>query len=248
MIVLYQFARAKTLPSFSPFCMKLECFLKLAGLDYRNAWIADPRKGPKGKAPWIELDGERIGDSELVIDRLSERFGVDVDAGLDDAERARGRALTAMLEDRLLFIALYSRWIEPEGAEHIKRQFFASLPFPVRMAIFALMQRKQHARLRLQGLGLHDPAEMYGIGSSDIDALAATLGTKPFMSGDAPRRVDCTAHAFAANLLRTPFDNPLTRRAAAHPNLVAYDRRMMQLFFPEYETDRAEGGSALDAA
>jgi hypothetical protein len=24
------------------------------------------RKGPKGKNPWIELDGELIGDSELI--------------------------------------------------------------------------------------------------------------------------------------------------------------------------------------
>jgi hypothetical protein len=31
---------------------------------------ANPHKGPEGKNPWIELDGDRIGDSEVIIDLL----------------------------------------------------------------------------------------------------------------------------------------------------------------------------------
>ena len=36
--------------------------------------------GPKGKNPWIELDGKLIGDNELIIELLSKRHGVDLDA------------------------------------------------------------------------------------------------------------------------------------------------------------------------
>ncbi|MEZ5825026.1 MAG: glutathione S-transferase family protein [Geminicoccaceae bacterium] len=248
MIVLFQFKRPDNLPNFSPFCMKLECFLRMAGLEYRNEWITDPRKGPKGKAPWIELDGEIIGDSDLIIDRLVERYSIDVDGGLSPAERARGRAIAALLEDRLLYSALYSRWIDPAGAALIKKSFFRDMPRLVAPLAFAMIQRSQRSKLHQQGTGRHSHDEIYAMGEGDIDALAALLGDRKFVHGNEPHRTDCTVHAFVANLLRTPFDNRLTRRAATHANLVEYDRRMMRRFFPEYEEGRPANGTALDAA
>ena len=70
------------LPTVGPFALKLLAWLKLAGIPYEQVIEANPRKGPKGKNPWIELDGERIGDSEVVIDLLSRRYGVSLDDGL----------------------------------------------------------------------------------------------------------------------------------------------------------------------
>ena len=97
MIVLHQFKSFFGLPNASPFCMKLETFLRLSRLAYRTEPVLDPTATPKGKAPFVELDGERIGDSALIIRALETRYGVDLDQGLSPAERAVAHAFCVML-------------------------------------------------------------------------------------------------------------------------------------------------------
>ena len=56
MIELLQFHPAFGLMNASPFCMKVEVFLRLAGLPYRCA-DALPKRMPKGKLPTLRDDG-----------------------------------------------------------------------------------------------------------------------------------------------------------------------------------------------
>ena len=58
------------LPSVSPFCLKLDAFLRIAGIAHEAITAATPFGGPKGKAPWITLDGETLGDSSLIVEYL----------------------------------------------------------------------------------------------------------------------------------------------------------------------------------
>lgn len=46
---------------------KLETWLRIAGIPYEVVDTPDPRKGPKGKVPFIEDGGVRIGDSSLIV-------------------------------------------------------------------------------------------------------------------------------------------------------------------------------------
>ena len=70
--------------------------------------------------------------------------------------------------------------------------------------------------------------------------LADWLGGRPFLMGDRPVEVDCTAFAFVANLLMpSVFHGPLQNEAHRHPNLAAYSRRMLERFFPEWADARA---------
>src|SRR3954469_11145790 len=62
---VFTFAPDWGLPTVGPFALKLLAWLELAAIPYEQVIEANPRKGPKGKNPWIELDGERIGDSEV---------------------------------------------------------------------------------------------------------------------------------------------------------------------------------------
>lgn len=48
---LYQYPAAFGLPCPSPFCTKAEVLLKMAGQEYEDVRMNDPRKGPKGKLP-----------------------------------------------------------------------------------------------------------------------------------------------------------------------------------------------------
>ena len=67
-------------PTAAPFPLKLATWLRMTGLDHEIVVENNPGKGPKKKSPWIE-DGEvRMGDSELIIRYLGEKYGVDPDA------------------------------------------------------------------------------------------------------------------------------------------------------------------------
>ena len=59
MIELHQFPRAFGLPNPSPPCMKVESYLRLAGLDYRIETLVNPAKAPN------QVIG--VFDSELVV-------------------------------------------------------------------------------------------------------------------------------------------------------------------------------------
>ena len=56
-IKLYQFPPALELPNASPFCMKLETYLRMAGLPFESVYTLNLRRAPKGKLPFINDGG-----------------------------------------------------------------------------------------------------------------------------------------------------------------------------------------------
>lgn len=58
--------------SISPFCIKLESWLRLTGIPYENIYTSKPSR--KGQTPYIEFNGEQIPDSNLSIDFLKDHF------------------------------------------------------------------------------------------------------------------------------------------------------------------------------
>ena len=53
MITLHQFARVWDIPNLSPFCSKVETYLRMAGIPYEVA-DAIPPTAPKGKLPYTK--------------------------------------------------------------------------------------------------------------------------------------------------------------------------------------------------
>ena len=70
MITLHQFSPNWGLPNASPFCMKLEIYLRMANLPHTVIYEDTLDKAPKKKMPYIEDEGKKIGDSNLIIDYL----------------------------------------------------------------------------------------------------------------------------------------------------------------------------------
>lgn len=64
MIKFSQFPPLWDLPSGSPFCAKIETYLRMVGLPYETVNDADVRKAPR-KLPVIQDDTRRIADSGL---------------------------------------------------------------------------------------------------------------------------------------------------------------------------------------
>jgi len=217
-------------PNPGPFCVKLETALRLAGVQYETCHVTRPDQGPKGKIPYVEIEGERIGDSTLILERLKETRGIDLDAHLSPRERAQSHALQRMLEERLYTILVYSRWIEPTNWEKIRKLFFGNMPLPLRLIVPRKAHKGTVEKLHSQGIGRHKRDEIYAFGAKDLDALSEVLGDKPFVFGDKPSLADATAFAFVVSIIGPDMDSPLKAHAMSLPNLVAYAERMGEIF------------------
>lgn len=232
MIELYQFAPTWGLPNLSPFCIKLELYLKMSGLPYEVIIENDTRKGPKGKLPFIRDDGRAIGDSELAIQYLKDKYGDRVDASLTPEQRARAHTINRMLHDSTYWVLLYCRWIEDSGFRVMREAVFGSQPWPLRVLVPPLVRRRLRRDLVGHGLGRHSRDELLSFGLADIDALSVLLGDKAFLLGDVPTSVDATAHAFVMSIVGPPINSAMRERIERTANLMAYYRRMNQRFFP----------------
>lgn len=231
MITLYQFEPCLGVRNPSPFCLKLETYLRMAELPYEVATDADLRKAPKKKFPYIK-DGDRtLADSSFIIDYLKQTYGDPLDQHLTPVERATALAFQRLIEDSLYWPALYNRWMEDENWGVMRQLFFSDLP-PVLRSIMPGLVRKEFARnLYGQGTGRHSREEVYAIGKRDIQAVSDFLADKPFLMGERPTSVDATAYGLLANLLRVSLPSPLSDYARQLENLGAYCDRIEAQFW-----------------
>ena len=88
MINLSAFGPLWGVPDPSPFVIKTEVQLKMAGLAYRKQ-RAMPPSSPKGQLPYIEDDGVMIADSTFIRAHIERKYGLDLDAPLDRQSRAQ---------------------------------------------------------------------------------------------------------------------------------------------------------------
>jgi glutathione S-transferase len=231
MIKLYQFAPAFGLPNASPFCMKLETYLRMAGLPYEAVNDGNVLKAPKRKLPYIDDGGTIVADSSFIIDYLKTRYGDPLDGALSAFERAQATAFQRLMEEDLYWAVVQTRWDDAAGWIKTRQAFFGALPVPLRWLLPPLARRGLLAEMRGHGMGRHSVDEIHAIGQRDITAVADFLADKPFMLGSQPTSLDATAYAFLANLLWAPVDSALLRCAQGRPTLEIYCRRMKARYF-----------------
>ncbi len=111
MITLFGFGPAFGLPDPSPFVMKTEVQLKMAGLPYRWERAAPP-SAPKGKIPYIEDEGVLIADSTFIRLHIETAYGIDFDRRLSPEQKAMAWAAERVLEDHIYFALLQARWMD----------------------------------------------------------------------------------------------------------------------------------------
>jgi glutathione S-transferase len=232
MITLYAFGPAFGLPDPSPFVMKTEVLLKMAGLPYRTDTTGF-RKAPKGKLPYIGDNGEIIADSTFIRFHLEKKYGVDFDRALDREQRATAWAFEKLAEDHLYWALVEARWCDTANFNKGPRKFFSAVPGPMRPFVMAMVRRQVRRNLHGQGMGRHSPPEIATLATRGIDAIAAYLQQKPFFMGAEPSGVDATIFAFAAGLLCPTFETPLRTATERHDNLRRYVGRMTARYYPE---------------
>lgn len=233
MITLFQFYRVWGLPNASPFCMKVETYLRMTRLPYDIKFINNPQQGPKGKLPYIQLDGKSYADSELIIDELKTRFDDQLDNDLSEEQKALAVLIENTFSERLYWIAVYLRWQDDAGWKHVKRTMFGKLPAFPRLFVPGLVRRNMLKALYSQGMGRHSLEEVVRLGCKTIDAMAVLLGDKPFFLGDKVSSVDATAFSFLANMIFSPLNDPFKQHVLQFENIKTYCARMWDDYFPD---------------
>jgi glutathione S-transferase len=232
MIVLYGFGPAFGLPDPSPFVLKSEVQLKMAGMPYRFERGAPP-SAPKGKIPYIQEGAHRLGDSTFIRMHIEKETGFDFDKGHSAEQRAQAWAIERMLEDHLYFALIHARWMDDRNFAKGPAHFFDALPNDTREATRTQARERVRQNLIGHGLGRHRDDEIVELGARSLAALSTLLGDNAYLFGDAPCGADATAFGMTASILTPFFEAPLRDRAESHANLVAYCGRMMRQYYSE---------------
>lgn len=233
MITLYGAGEGFGLPEISPYVTKTEVQLKMAGLAYRKL-PATPQEAPKGQVPFIEHDGQRIGDSTFIRGYLERTFGLDFDEGLDARQRAEAWALERMAENHLGWFGIQARWLIPENFAKGPSHFFDRLPEEIRQQVRDQGLERVRAAVLAVGVTRHTEPEMLALATRSLAALEVVLGDQPYLFGSRPCGADATVFGILAFLLSPYFESPLRRQTERFLGLTAYVDRMMGEFYPGF--------------
>jgi glutathione S-transferase len=231
-VKLFQFPRMFAIPNVSPFCCKLETWLRIARIPYDVVDTGDPRRAPKSKLPFIEDGGVRIADTSLIVDHLVRTRGVDPDARLDPSQRAIALLVQRTLEEHYAFILAYTHLARDEGWQHMRARF-DSVPAIVRPLVRRAVRSSVRKVLWSQGVLRHTHEDIVESALRDWRAVMAVMSDGPFFFGEEPASVDAIVFGALATSVLTPIESPIRDFLSSQPALVAYAERMRAQFFPE---------------
>lgn len=235
MIILYTTPPLWGLPSISPACLKLETCLRMAKVPYQRNQDLDLSLAPKGKIPFIEDRGEFIGDSTLILQRLQQHTGIDLDRTLTSEQQAIALAFRRMLKEHTYWRLVYIRYgMEANWQQY--RQVMAQMlapnsPHEIWEPIVEGLRMQFLTQLYQQGLGQHQEGEIDQLITADLQALSTFLADRPYFMGDQPTTLDATVYAHIGNLIQPPFDSAIVNAARNLTNLCQHCDRMTQHFF-----------------
>ena len=212
----------------SPFCLKIEMLLKSLDLEFTLSDISDPRKAPKGKLPFLVADGKTVADSELIAQYLDTLTDGRVFAGLTEEQKGYGYALTRLVEDHLYWLLVASRWLDEAWWPNVARDFFGSLPIPLRQIASGVARRRMAQTFNLHGLGRHSLEEQKGFARRDLESLAAVVPTTGFLFGDQANIFDFTVAAMMAGAYDNQPATWVTDIALDYQGLHAYTERVQE--------------------
>jgi glutathione S-transferase len=242
-VKLFQFPRMFAIPNLSPFCCKLETWLRIARVPYEVVDTPDPRKGPKGKLPFIEDAGLRIADTSLIVDHLVRTRGVDPDARLDASQRAIALLVQRTLEEHYAFVLAYTHLVRDEGWQHTRARF-DSVPAIVRPLVRSMVRGRVKRLVWKQGVLRHSHEDIVESAVRDWRAVLTVMSDGPYFFGDEPAGVDAIVFGALATSVLTPIESPIRDFLRSQPKLVTYAERMRARFFPDLANVPSQEGAA----
>ncbi|MCK5917340.1 MAG: glutathione S-transferase family protein [Cocleimonas sp.] len=235
MIQLHQFRPFWGLPNASPFCMKVETYLRYRKIEFKTV-PSNPRQSPSKKIPFIITDdGQTITDSEQIIAHFEALQPDPMDADLSHEKKALAYLIRSKVEEELYWQITYMRWGDPQGwkvflpdlKKHMQGLKGKVLPWIIRRMLLKQMSQR--------GMTSNDTTTSYASGIQLIEVLAHLLGDKPYFLGEKIHTLDMSIYAFLANIIDQPYTNLLHSYANNMDNLSAYCQRIKQLAWNDWQ-------------
>ncbi|RUS77882.1 hypothetical protein EGW08_014356 [Elysia chlorotica] len=224
----------KLAKSLTPFAVKLETYLRLANIPYQNDY--NLKMSSKGKIPWISYNGEAVADSQLAMEFLNAKLGVDLNRGLTEAQKAQAHAFRIMVDEHMYWCLAHFRWVYERYAHCL------TLVGPRYVLYF--IRRKVIKHMYAQGMGRHSTEEIKQKMLQDLQALSVQLGDKKFFMGDHPTEVDCSVFGMLTWLVFTSHDDvTLDLVKNQFPSLYQYTMRMKDAAWPDWDECNTKGAT-----
>jgi len=207
-VYVYQFDRTSAVPSISPACLKLETWLKLNGIKFENINHNCKLRSKRGLLPFVELNGEEIADSDIIIKQLSAKFEKEnPSANLADEQKNIQHAMVTMVENHLQWAIMHWRVSNSENmvqGYHIDLTRMMGTKMPIKILNFAFkhtMLRKGMKKVKAAGFAGYTAEEIQQFAKDDLKVLSDLLGEQQFFFGDEPNHLDLVAFSHIALVL-----------------------------------------------
>jgi len=224
MLRLFSYPELFGVADNNPYGLKAYAFLKLNHIPFRHEHILDASRAPRGQLPYIDDDGEIIGDSDAIIAHLISRHSLTIDSALTPSQLDTHLLIRRTLDD-LYWVMSYSRWKDDRFWPQFRDALLRTHPD---IAEASLQQAREYNFLRYQyqGIGRYDPEAAFARGLADLHTLAHLLPPQGFMFGDAPTSIDTALYGFVANIYFYDIATPLKHYVVSQPHLVAHCRTL----------------------
>jgi glutathione S-transferase len=207
MVYVFQFTRSPVIPSISPFCLKLESWLKMMKVPYTNVDHKCKFRSKKGLLPFVELNGEEIADSNKIIEVLAKKLEKEMPAELTQDQKNVQHAMVAMVENHLHWTIVHWRSSNTDNilkGYHLNLQTAIKSKVPASLLNFYFKYtfcRRGLKKVKGMGLGVHSAEEIQQFGKDDLTVLSEMMGEKEFFFGSEPAMLDLVVFSHVAQLV-----------------------------------------------
>ena len=220
MMTLYSYPELFGVADNNPYGLKTFAFLKLCNMAFRHEHVFDAKSAPRGQLPYIDDDGEHVGDSDTIISHLIRKYRLTIDDALTGSQRMTDHLIRRMLDD-LYWVMSYSRWSDPRFWPLFRDEMLETHPH-VTEGSLELARKYNLDRYHYQGIGRYEADAVLERGVADLRVLAGLTPESGFLFGTEPSSIDAGIYGFVANIYFYRIDTPLKRFVASRPNLVRH--------------------------
>ncbi|GMT21626.1 hypothetical protein PFISCL1PPCAC_12923 [Pristionchus fissidentatus] len=190
-VYLYQFPGSSTASSMSPYCIKVEAFCPLYNIKVVCRYTTMAR-GKNKKLPMIELNGEQIVDSQIILRRLAEHFNLQVYS--DTHTAGLGHSIERTLDNHTVHLLQYDQTrVVPEVVRLIVSGMVPSIVCPIAVPLVSWAFKRKLLTAIHGSIGRFTDYEYDELLKNDLEQLQNILGESSFLLGEEPTQVDCVA-------------------------------------------------------
>ena len=243
MLKLYRDPGYSGLPGgASPYLVKLETWLRLAGISYEVEIMPITKlveSAPRGLVPFVDLDGERMDDSNTIIDQLKKLHGDPLrDDRLTRAQHAQGGLIKSMCEHELFAILAYGRFgggDQRAWCEYILAD--DNVPDDQRDAMFEQFTSSVEEKMNIFRIGRYGADFANEELRKCLEILSFLLADGPWLFGDEPSTYDCSFFGFMSSFVHFPVtSNVQVKTSRKFANIVEYCDRVREQVY-DYEPE-----------